>query len=229
MTRFIVDRQHKIAKTKNVPDLILSALAYKSMTLKGYTAQFVDHAKDKHRLLANDDLKIITHLFAAYNPGTDDFVTVRHCPYMLERPTQRKCQIAPRNAYFLFVLYSSTIRRRYPIPRSLEERVLPSMPYVLDSVLVIPKEDDFVASDRHRLAATTVDFFAAIDHVATTSWQDQFGSFKSIPQDDEGNCEGYVNFPWHNTPQSAVICAEAVSLDFVIPASPLTRSFEQTK
>lgn len=209
--RFIVDRETRISMTKRIPARIRRTLAYQSKSLKGYTAVFVDHALDALRLLNSDDLKIITHLLPAYRPGTDDFITVRHSLYMLDRLATHNEELGPHDAYFLFVLHSSLQRERYPIPPSLEARVLPAMPYVLDSVLLIPEQDDFIAADRHRLAATVVDFFAAIDHRATKSWKDKLGRFASVPQDSEKLCNGYLNFPWHKSPQSAVICAEAVS------------------
>lgn len=179
-------------------------------TLKGYTTVFIDHEDETRRLLNSEDLKIVTHLLPAYQPGSDDFLTVRHSLYMLDRCGTHNAETGPHDAHFLFILHSCE-HEQYHIPASLEERHLPAMPYTLDSVLLIPEQDDFVPADRYRLVATTVDFFAAIDHQASKSWKGNRGRFTSIHQKSEKLCNGYPNFPWHKSPSSALTCAESVS------------------
>ena len=197
--------------TKKIPSLMRTALAYRMKTLKAYTAVFIDHEEETQRLLNSEDLKIVTHLLPAYRPGSDDFLTVRHSLYMLDRCGAHNAETGPHDAYFLFILHSSA-NEQYYIPASLEERHLPAMPYTLDSVLLIPEQDDFVPADRHRIVATAVDFFAAIDHQASKSWKGYRGQFTSVPQKSEKLCNGYLNFPWHKSPSSALTCAESVSL-----------------
>jgi hypothetical protein len=207
-TRFIVDREHKIGKTKDLPKLICSPL-------KGYIADFDEEPDAADRLFEDKKRRIIVHLLSPYQPGTDDFITIRHCFYMLDGPGEPWIH----DAYFIFLLHSSMNQQRYPIPQTLESRTLPAMPYILDSVLVVPAKRDFVSSDRQRLAATVVDFLAAIDHLpAPHSWNrsvkpegGSLVSVTSVPRAEEEACHGYVNFVWQYSPQSAMICAEAVS------------------
>jgi hypothetical protein len=224
--RFIVDRERIIQQTKKLPARIRSTSAYLAGTLKAYTSEYVDNPPlGGVPLLDVDDLKIMTHLLSAYRPGSDDFITIRHCLYMLKPLGTHGHEDGPCDAHFLFVLHSSENRQqRYQIPQVLETRVLPAMPYLLDSVLVMPAKPAFVPADRHRLTATLTDFFAAIDHIPAKMWNEfQLPEsinpevqrpmiFASTPQPEETLCRGYVNLCWQYTPRSALACAKAVSL-----------------
>jgi hypothetical protein len=124
----------------------------------------------------------------------------------------------PESLYYLFLVHSPNQRPQRNLPASLDAyKVFPSMPYRLDSVCVVPQVDNFLHGDRQQLTGIVFDFLATIGHAPNKSWNGYLGEFGSQPIMVERNCKScYLEFTWQDSPESAVICAESVSLSLTV-------------
>jgi hypothetical protein len=201
--RFLVDRESFVPNTtKEIPDFISTSLTYRRNTLKGYITRFNDIKE--HHIKAKDP-KVLVHLLPRYQPLSDDFVTLRHTLYMLYERVEKG------DVYYFILLHKPDEQPRRALPLSFDRyNNLPSMPYRLDSLLVMPQTTDFVDTDRQQLTALLSDLLGAVSHRRKEDWNGHVGDFKSRFIRRQRKC-GYIEFPWHDGVESAVIAAECVS------------------
>lgn len=193
--------------TRDLPEIVETSTAFIAGTLKGYIARFNDTILPRN--IQNDDPKVLTHLLPGYQPISEDFISLRHALYQIHPEN-----IPAEDIYYLFLLHSPDEQPRRALPPSLENhpRFLPSMPYSLECVYVMPKEDDFVDGDRQQLAGVIFDFLAAISHKADPSWNAYQGRFASWPEWADRDCGGFIKLMWLIHPESGIIGAQCVSL-----------------
>lgn len=153
------------------------------------------------------------HLLPPYQPVPNDLITLRHTLHLIHPKGE-----SPDDICYLFMVHSPDKQARLPLPPSLEShpRVLPSMPYILENVYVMPGNDDFVDKDRQQLAGVLFDFLASVSHLPDPSWNAFQGNFASWPIIDDSDCLGFIEFMWHFKPESAIIAAESVSIPFLV-------------
>lgn len=189
--------------TKELPKLARTSTAYKAGTLKGYIARF-DDIKNHH--IKSDDPKVVIHLLPAYQPLSEDLITMRHGLYMIYE------WITTGDVYYLFLVHTPDSQPRRNVPSSIDHyRVLPSMPIMLELVYIVPQANDFVDADRQQLSGIIFDFLASISHKPDPKWNAYVGEFASKPIMAETECEGYIDFTWQDRPESAILDAECVS------------------
>lgn len=201
--RFLVDRKSFVPNTtKELPGFIKTATACKAGTLKGYIARF-DDIKNHH--IKSSDPKVLIHLLPAYQPLSEDVITLRHGLYMIYEWIPRG------DIYYLFLVHSPDRQPRRHLPTSIDRYIsLPSMPYCLEAVHVFPQSTDFVDTDRQQLTGILFDFLASISHKPDPAWNAYLGDFVSQPIMSEKECEGYLDFTWQDRAESAINCAECV-------------------
>ncbi|KAJ9099900.1 hypothetical protein QFC21_003905 [Naganishia friedmannii] len=233
--RFFVDRTNTISnEDKHLPPFLFRLPAFENGNLKSYVAEFDD--KDQH-FVKSDERKVVIHLLAGYQPvgfgrgGDEDYITLRHALLHLSPPPgDKRPSKLPKDTstptsvgYAFFIVHPSPALPSRPLPLSFDKYAtrhpLPLLPIILDAVLLAPSTIAFEPEDKARLSRIVFELLASLDHEPrqeVVEWNGFIGGFTTQRVQEEDKCRNYIEFHWQETEESVVICAQAVSVSFLL-------------